>query len=214
MSRLKRGTQEEFDSFVRRMDLEGRRAIGNLVRTKNVDAFSVRIVRLLEDLHVGAIWRGRILGGDRSRIDFPDRYFARQILEEQITYFEDFLAKIDAGFYTRPDGSLSYDAIQNRLRYYIERARGSANDAFLAASGNAEEWDWLLGPAEHCDDCLIFASLSPLRTDQLWTTPGGCQTACKSKCKCRLKRRSDGKDGFAFVRLYRQAEIVELFPAA
>jgi hypothetical protein len=212
MDRPKRGTQAEYERFVRRFDKRLMVLIRRLNRTGDTVEFGEGMVALLEQAHLGAAWRGRILAGDRRRIQDFDRSFAREIAATQADFLLDWLDQIDDGRYSDAAGFLNLAAMRQRGRYYLERLRGSANDAFLAASDAEEMFDWELGIAEHCEDCLELARYSPYRERELPTTPGRCQTACRTKCKCKLRRQSDGLAGFDFVNLY-ASEVIDLNPA-
>lgn len=201
--RPKRGSDKEYERFIRRMDAKMLVAIRKLARTRNIDDFEQRFQKILEELFHGAVWRGRIRGsGNGSPMGTRDRVIADEYYFEQLEFFAEFVADIRSGLYETADDRISIPAIRNRARYYLERARGAANEAFTYESPEGEEFDWVLGIGEHCDDCLTWAAGSPYRSYELTTQPGLCETICRSKCHCTIRRRNDGKHGFAYVDPY------------
>lgn len=46
---------------------------------------------------------------------------------------------------------------------------------------------WVLGAAEHCDDCITLAFSGPYRKWNLPTTPGAGSTRCRGRCQCSLE---------------------------
>lgn len=198
-----RGGDAEYERFIRRFDHRLHVAIRRLARTGDVDRFEEEFTELVEELHLGAVWRGRIRGsGDRSYLDIVDRAIAHEAFESQLEYIAGFIADIRAGLFDLPDGRVSLPGLRNRGRYYLERARGTANEVFASQSPDGELFYWDLGVSEHCSDCLHFAAISPMRSWELVTQPGRCETICRSKCHCNIRRASDGMTGFAYVDPY------------
>lgn len=173
-------------------------AIRKLERTGSVNIFASEFADILDAVHLGAVYEGRALAGVEGRIDVDDRELAREMSDYHAEFAESFLDDIDDGRYTR-DGKLSGKGIRHRAAMYLDTARGTASESFVAHSEPDEEWDWVLGAAEHCSDCLKMAGFSPLRTDELWTHPGMAETDCRHNCHCRLVRKSDGVEGFEAV---------------
>jgi hypothetical protein len=177
-------------------------AIAKLERTGNVDAFAARFADILEEVHLGAVYQGRTLAGVTGRIGDDDRTLARELVDRQAEFAEGFLDDLDSGRYTSADGKVSVPAIRNRAFMYLESVRGSANEAFVVFSEPDDTFEWELGLAEHCADCLELARLSPFEIDELYTKPGQCDTDCRSRCRCKLRRVRDQVSGFDYVDPY------------
>jgi hypothetical protein len=74
------------------------------------------------------------------------------------------------------------------------RARGISAQASVDALDLETEITWVLGGTEkHCSDCPRLASISPYFKDDLFTTPGACDTPCLGNCKCHLEFEVGGK---------------------
>lgn len=78
-------------------------------------------------------------------------------------------------------------AIQERMKMYVERVRGTGNWGAIDALAPWEEIYWQLGPNEnHCQDCPERASKT-WRSNTLPGTPGDGSTECLVYCHCRLE---------------------------
>lgn len=85
---------------------------------------------------------------------------------------------------------LYYDekAIQERMRLYNERVRGTANWGAVDMLAPWEEIKWVLDSNEnHCEDCPRLAKGGPYRKNTLPTVPGAGATQCLVNCRCRLE---------------------------
>lgn len=153
--------------------------------------------RTLEQKHARAAYLGRKRGGDFSDFNDADVEFGISVAADEAEFLADFAAEIEAGDYTDAEGNLDAERVKRRVSLYCFRLLGTANEAFTLTSEYDALFDWLLGAAErHCRDCPRLASNSPHRLDDLETMPGMNQTECMSGCNCRVKRRSDGIEGF------------------
>jgi hypothetical protein len=194
-------SQAAYERIIRQAAARLEKATAALERTGDVDRFAAEFIDTLDQVHLGAVYQGRVLAGVSGQIEEDDRILARELADRHATFAESFLDDIDRGRYGEP-GSYSAGGIRFRLSMYLDTARGTANESFVVNSDPADTWRWVLGIAEHCEDCLTLAELSPLRSDELWTYPGSGETDCRSKCRCHLKRLSDGKDGFTRLETY------------
>jgi hypothetical protein len=193
------GTQASYEVLIQRVATRLEKAIQRLEKGGDVDRFAKEFIDIIDEGHLGAVYEGRVLAGVRGAIGEEDRILARDLADRHADFAESFLDDIDTGRYGEP-GSYSGAGIRNRAFMYLDTVRGTANESFVVNSEPDEEWDWVLGTGEHCEDCLFMANNSPLRTDELWTYPGGGETDCRAKCKCKLRRKSDGTTGFTAVR--------------
>jgi len=108
------------------------------------------------------------------------------MLADQYRYLDGFAAEIAAG-------DLSQAQIQARLRMYVNSAREAYERAHQRAAQKAgyDEERWVLGVAEHCDDCLAYEAMGwqPIGTFPL---PGSGATRCLTNCACHLEYRKSG----------------------
>jgi hypothetical protein len=81
-----------------------------------------------------------------------------------------------------------------RAELYVKRVRGVGNEAFHAHSPSSMTFEWVLGEAEHCEDCPRLAANSPYAWHELGVFPGDGSTACLGQCKCHIVRE-DGVAG-------------------
>lgn len=190
ISRVLRGAQRQIDTLVLRYST-GRLSAGEFARGMEL---------LLENRHARAATLGRNRAGDYLPQTTDDRLFARMVMEGrpgdmgQSTYLTGFLADLRGGRYTDEDGNPMVKDIRRRAQSYTGRIVGTANELFVMASA-LYAFDWVMGGAEHCDDCPRLAANSPYAWDSLPTVPKKNDTSCKYNCRCFL-RRSDGVTGF------------------
>lgn len=78
----------------------------------------------------------------------------------------------------------------DRAEYYADSAKAQFYNGMVAGAGKEVEIDWVLGIAEHCEDCIIISSGSPYTWDTLPTTPQAGDTECLFNCKCHLEIRT------------------------
>ena len=76
-------------------------------------------------------------------------------------------------------------------------AAGAYNYALMMhGMEESETWEWVMGPTEHCGDCVSYAAMGPLPSgrwaaiaDQRGHYPQSPQLECKGlHCQCRLKK--------------------------
>jgi len=156
--------------------------------------------QLLYELHRDAHAYGRKLAdaSAASSIDF-DGVAARIAVNLESGWMQGFLSDLhtqDPRYYDE-DGNLQVDPVQERMRWYAQKSRGTANEAFVSYSPDETEWEWVDtgGPFE-CDDCRYLAEGSPYTKHTLPTHPGQNDTPCLFHCECHLKRLSDDETGF------------------
>jgi hypothetical protein len=74
---------------------------------------------------------------------------------------------------------------------YVNSAREGFEKATTKnakAAGYTEEL-WVLGEAEHCDDCLEYAGEGWQEVGH-FPVPGAGATLCKTACQCHLEHRN------------------------
>lgn len=195
-----RPTQADYDNMIRRRRRELRNVTEQLARGDiTAQTWADRFDSILLSGHSRAWHLGRHLAGDTSEFGEDDRLAGMAAKDPEGEYLNAFLGdllKRDPRYFDE-DGNLRSDAVMNRGNLYLGKMRGTANEAFVAASDEDEQFDWVLGGAEkHCEDCPRIAKLSPFDKTTLWTHPGQGDTECLGNCKCFIRRRSDRLTGF------------------
>lgn len=151
--------------------------------------------------HTDAWQMGRFLAGVTGDEDLVDRLMgiaAKDVDADFLLRFADQLASGDPR-YVDADGNFRLDPIQRRAHMYIQRARGTANEAFVMRSPGFALFKWNLGGSEeNCPDCPELAAMDAVPYNELITTPGSCGTPCLTECNCYLTR-DDGVAGFSKV---------------
>lgn len=170
--------------------------LANRLKSGAIDAqgFGDGLHAIVTHGHAEAMRLGRALAGNHLPEDIA--LLAGDRADTEATWLNKFVADIEDGRYTLEDGSLNVDAVARRGDMYAVKYRHTANEAFVDASEPDEQWHWRKTALESCEDCVLLAHASPLTRDELYTTPGGCDTACLLGCKCYLERYSDGLVGF------------------
>lgn len=151
---------------------------------------------LLLEGHTNAAWLGRSLSaGELLEISDADFIYGRGIKDADADYLLGFLDDIAGGRYGEM-GDLSTAQIENRVKLYINKMRGTVNSSWLDSSGPSDEWYWRLGGnEEHCTSCPELAAMSedvPFLTSDLPTVPGAGGTECLTNCLCHLERVANG----------------------
>lgn len=77
--------------------------------------------------------------------------------------------------------------VQNRAKMYGRRAWSEYQRGHIAVYPLQALLDWVLDPAaDHCVDCPQIAIGGPYTRETLPTVPGAGDTACLTRCRCRL----------------------------
>lgn len=100
-------------------------------------------------------------------------------------------AEYEAGFARKFGADIENEALRmpraERARLYGLTVEGVAWHGRVESAGWNARIKWVLGDAEHCEDCLILAANGPYTKANLPTTPKAGDTVCKSRCKCHLE---------------------------
>jgi hypothetical protein len=192
-------TQLDFDRFFHANRREINALVDRLSRGFiSVNEFGDHMYSLLKDGHEEA-WRlGRRKAGDLTHHTVDDFLIGREKADAQNVFLRRFLDDLENDDWSKnPDGSWRSDRIRARANLYNGAMRGTANEGFVEACDDDEEFDWVLGGNEnHCNECPYLATLNPWTKDTLFTKPGSGDTPCLGNCKCHLMRHSDGEIGF------------------
>lgn len=103
------------------------------------------------------------------------------LMLEQIGYLARWMQQIDA---VLPGAALS----AARMRLYAQAARGTAEQVrrLSMIRGGAREERRVLGFADHCPDCVVYAGLG---WQPVGTLPRITNSKCRVHCKCRFEYR-------------------------
>lgn len=154
--------------------------------------------QMLVDGHAGSRALGRQRAGDLAALDVDDFLAARGIADRETEWlfkFLDALQAKDGRYWDDDTDQWKAQAIRNRSRLYVGKMRGTAGQAFVSASEDTAEFNWVMAATEHCNECPVLAAKSPWYGGELFTTPGSGLTPCRTNCKCHLVRE-DGVTSF------------------
>lgn len=121
--------------------------------------------------------------GGFDRLDFRDYGRAGRQLRDTYQRVSNLARDLEAGRVSLPQAL-------NRVAGYVGEARRSFFETereALRSTGKAYEERRRLNPAEHCRDCVRWASMSWRPMGEL-PAPGE-QSACGSHCRCNMERR-------------------------
>lgn len=136
------------------------------------------------------------LNGFLNQLEDKDPRYVKTLEElySDLGTEEEIMARVKDGSVMPPahiedSGSEYYDehALQQRMRLYNERVRGTANWGAVEMLAPWEEIHWVLGDNEdHCQDCPRIARKT-YRKDTLPGVPGSGFTECLVWCRCELQ---------------------------
>lgn len=150
--------------------------------------------------HLTMVCAGRKRAGITHSVQEADREVAIFHMQQQGAFLSGFLRDLEdqiPSLYDEEEGEWRVGAINRRLQMYASRLRGTANIAFEANSPDDAEFNWILGAAEHCEDCVELAGQNPWLKGELSVFPGDGGTVCLVNCKCTLLRSTDSWPGFS-----------------
>jgi len=112
-------------------------------------------------------------------------------IADQYRYLDRFAQEI-------ADGKLTEGQIRMRSGMYVNSAREAFERAKKRAAAEAQMDDvrWVLGIAEHCEDCVDLSNLGwrksspwPFKMGSRNAFPGSGDTECLTNCRCHLEYR-------------------------
>jgi len=194
-------TQHEYQRFHRATD----RRVRNMFHkwgngAMETEALREKFTTLLGDRHAFAGYLGRRRGGDGDPYDDHDTRFGQLAAESQEPYLDAFFADLEGGRYVDPaTGLVNMGRIYDRAGMYVDRMRGSANEAFAGALDPTDLVEWHQSSTESCPDCDQHATDSPFQAQDLPSYPGDGHTSCVTNCKCYLVHQVSGRRSFTDV---------------
>ena len=108
---------------------------------------------------------------------------------EEMSYFRGFLGALydkDTRYF-HEDGTLKTSNVGRRVEMYLPKLEGSANWGWLQSHPIRTQFEWVLGAADHCKDCIIYSEGNPYYRETLSTVPRAGDTICHGNCKCELR---------------------------
>lgn len=141
----------------------------------DLDEFKRRVHDVIRDSFRDAYSAGR----GTTKLDDADEEWLRRATEAEVGYAHKFGEEIEAG-------DMSDDRRLQRVGMYADTVRGIDYSGQVESLPDDARIRWVLGNAEHCEDCLLLAANSPYTKWELPTTPRSGGTQCKSNCRCKL----------------------------
>lgn len=130
-----------------------------------------------------------------------DRGTVMSLTEEQ--YFRGFLGALtrdNPRFWDAETERWREDQIARRAGSYTPKMESSAGFGWVDNHGPQQRFAWILGQADHCASCPVYADLSPYWRETLPTVPREGQSECLYNCRCTLET-VEGVASFAPVEL-------------
>jgi len=84
------------------------------------------------------------------------------------------------------DKSYPRERVETRAKMYGDAIYSQYWNGYTAGLPDTTELAWIMGDAEHCEDCENMAANSPYTKASLPTVPRAGDTRCLSNCKCRI----------------------------
>jgi len=169
--RLKRGFREALYGHMRAYDAGGI-TIGQL---------TARLKKEIADHWDQAYLLGTRAVGNPFGISPEDSAFLKGARTTEYKFLTRFMDDIDKG----KEKMARYD----RLEMYVNSLDGMYGHGQVDGMPDNIEIDWILHPAEHCEDCLKFAAEGPYTKKTLPAVPRDGTSRCLSSCKCTLRFR-------------------------
>ena len=98
----------------------------------------------------------------------------------QFSFLAKFADDIENGL-----GSMDTDA---RMKMYADSVKSAWYAGSTLESDDGTLFDWVLGDAENCEDCVGRSENGPYTLDGLPGFPGDGSTVCMANCKCSIVR--------------------------
>ncbi len=132
--------------------------------------------------HYGKLFRA----GKGSPLNAADRVLLRQQIRSQNTYlanFREYIVKQQAL------GTPLSGRVRSRALLYAERGGAMYERGIFGLFSDDALIDWVMGAAEHCATCPVYAGNSPYTKETLPGMPGAGfhLTICGTNCQCHLE---------------------------
>lgn len=97
------------------------------------------------------------------------------------------------GKYRELDAEQLQAKLEWRANMYADALAGEYDDSMRAHMPDEMEARWVLGPAEHCGDCVQYASVGWQPVSKWKSSPRDGSTKCLSNCNCHFEYRQPGQ---------------------
>lgn len=185
-------SQKEWDAFIQEIRVRLNRELGKVFRgTISPDQFGDAIYQHLLGAHSVSVAAGRQKAGVLGMLSDEDKQVGFFHATQQGQFIDGYVKRIKekaARYWDEEKGEWKKGVMNRDLQMYASRLRGTASIAFEAYSPDDAQFNWKLGIAEHCEDCINLAADSPHMKGELPVFPGDGGTDCKTNCKCHLVR--------------------------
>lgn len=93
----------------------------------------------------------------------------------------------EADFFGAFMAELASEAVSHRIGLYGGVVDSGMWRGWTTTMPEGSKIDWVLGMAEHCQDCIDLAANGPYTEETLPTLPRNGDTRCLGNCKCTLR---------------------------
>jgi hypothetical protein len=116
------------------------------------------------------------------------RAVADRAAKAEMEFLRGMIADAKAGRYARRSaGGEGAKALRARATLYSLKLVGTANSAYVASLEEGAVIRWVLGSAESCEVCPVYAAGGPYTRATLPAVPGDGSTPCVTQCRCHLE---------------------------
>ena len=151
-----------------------------------------KMTKDLNRAHKGAYLTGKDrITGKKSILSADDKFYLKRVATEEAKFLKGFVDDV----VSKATKAKRRMGASTRLQLYTRSLRASHHNAMVEYSGGGEGSgttvliSWILGIAEHCEDCLSLAAMSPFTRFSLPAVPGS-DTKCGGNCRCHLSYKT------------------------
>jgi hypothetical protein len=164
------------------------RARGGLKMHEFVTEFSDHLESVATDVY--RMGKRTATGNENTYVNSADRVIIAKFIERQQIFIRRFGAELGNDRYD-PETEAGLIRLRWRSGMYADRLEGLASRAFKSAAPN-QIAKWILGEAEHCDDCIEESEKPARPLKDFAKLPGEGETECLTNCKCYLEIQTKG----------------------
>lgn len=143
--------------------------------------WQIAVASELKDAHLA---QAMFAVGGRDNMGFAEYGRVGQTLREQYSFLDKFAADIAAG-------RVSEGQALARANMYGNAATQSYWGEYIDKSSGLLDWELGAVDEGNCNLCPSFAAGSPYTKDTIPAIPCDGTTPCKTRCRCRIKRRGE-----------------------
>lgn len=154
---------------------------GGLTAESAQDLFQSLATARHTDAHV----LGQEVAGVRGTVIGLAADRGRMLGLTELSYFRGFLAALDGTdprYFDEEAREWRESEIARRAGMYTPKMESSASWGWVDNHEARQQFNWILGAADHCTDCPILADQSPYYRETLYTMPRESMTPCGYNC--------------------------------